>query len=117
MFVNSFFMNVPILLIITNTKFTGVKQDTNKIYNIWIIKQLFVCFRHFIKYQQFDLKLNENKCLQHNSTTKSDMLMDISVKFKYQFVYKIWWLNFKWDNEINKTSSQNFFFTKITQGI
>ena len=43
MSINSFSMNVPILLIITNTKFTGVKQDTNKIYNIWIIKQLFVC--------------------------------------------------------------------------
>jgi len=30
MSVNSFFLNVTILLIITNTKFTGVKQDTNK---------------------------------------------------------------------------------------
>lgn len=34
MYVNSFFMNVLILLIITNTKFTGLKQDTNKTSSI-----------------------------------------------------------------------------------
>jgi len=45
--------------------------------------------RHITEYPQFDLKLNENKCLQYTSTTKSDVLMGISVKSKYQFVYKI----------------------------